>query len=379
MPDPGNFVYDLGVVGAGILGLAHAFAAARQGKRVVVFDRTAHAVGASVRNFGFVTVTGPQARDCWRRARRSRDIWVEVAPQAGISVEHSGLCLLARREEAAAVLEAFMATEMADGCSLLSRAELRHRAPLLAERPVTAALWSPHEIRVDSRLAIARLAAWLEEAHGVTIIRDAHVRAVAPPVIDTSAGRFEAGVCIVCAGEELKALFPDRIAAYGLAYCTLHMLRLAPQPPECRLPAAVMTDLSLVRYLGYAELPQAQALRTRLEAEQPEALRHGIHLIVVQNADCSLVVGDSHRNDAAPTPFADDAIDAIILDELRAALAVPETRVAERWLGVYPHTPERLMLIDRPADDVRVVIVTSGTGASTAFAIAEEVVDELFG
>ncbi len=104
MPDSGKRVYDIGVVGAGIVGLAHALGAVRRGKRVVVFDRTAHAVGASVRNFGFVTVTGQQAGDCWRRARRSRDIWAEVAPQAGIPVEHAGLCVLAHREEAAAML-----------------------------------------------------------------------------------------------------------------------------------------------------------------------------------------------------------------------------------------------------------------------------------
>jgi hypothetical protein len=35
------------------------------------------------------------------------------------------------------------------------------------------------------------------------------------------------------------------------------------------------------------------------------------------------------------------------------------------------------MLIDRPAERVRIVIVTSGTGASTAFGIAEEVLAEL--
>ena len=52
--------FDLAVVGAGICGLAHALAAVRKGKRVVVIDRDAQANGASVRNFGFITVTGQQ-------------------------------------------------------------------------------------------------------------------------------------------------------------------------------------------------------------------------------------------------------------------------------------------------------------------------------
>lgn len=57
--------YDVAVVGAGIVGLAHALAAVRRGKRVVVIDRDARANGASVRNFGFVTVTGQAAGITW--------------------------------------------------------------------------------------------------------------------------------------------------------------------------------------------------------------------------------------------------------------------------------------------------------------------------
>ena len=36
------------------------------------------------------------------------------------------------------------------------------------------------------------------------------------------------------------------------------------------------------------------------------------------------------------------------------------------------------MLVDAPADGVRIVVITSGTGASTSFAIAEEVIGELY-
>jgi glycine/D-amino acid oxidase-like deaminating enzyme len=82
--------YDLAIVGAGIVGLAHALAAVRLGKRVVVIDRDAQANGASIRNFGFITVTGQQAGDCWRRALRSRDVWVEIAPRAGVDIVQNG-------------------------------------------------------------------------------------------------------------------------------------------------------------------------------------------------------------------------------------------------------------------------------------------------
>lgn len=139
-----------------------------------------------------------------------------------------------------------------------------------------------------------------------------------------------------------------------------------------------MSDLGLVRYLGYAELPEAASLRARLEAEQMDALSNGIHLIVVQSADGSLVVGDSHHYGETVDPFAPEHVDRLILDEFDAVLDIPGHTVSERWIGTYASAPDRLMLIDRPADNVRIVIVTSGTGASTGFAIGEEVVAELF-
>ena len=88
--------FDLAVVGGGICGLAHALAGARRGMRVVVIERDAQANGASVRNFGFVTVTGQQRGECWRRAMRSREIWAEVTGAAGIRVEHRGLAVAVR-------------------------------------------------------------------------------------------------------------------------------------------------------------------------------------------------------------------------------------------------------------------------------------------
>jgi len=42
---------DTAIVGAGIVGLAHAYLAAKSGRKVAVFERNPAATGASVRNF----------------------------------------------------------------------------------------------------------------------------------------------------------------------------------------------------------------------------------------------------------------------------------------------------------------------------------------
>ncbi len=371
--------FDLVVIGAGIVGLAHALAAVRRGLSVAVIDREDRAIGASVRNFGFITVTGQQRGEGWRRAMRSRDVWEEVAAAAGIPIEQEGLLVVARRPEAMAVLQAFEATDMGADCTLLPADAVRARyGGVLAEGPLAGGLWSPHERRVESRFAVHKLARWLEETHGVAFHWRTQVRDVEPGRVVTTSGVLTAGRIVVCPGDDLRTLFADRIRALGITRCKLHMLKVRP-PAGFRLPGAVMSDLSLVRYLGYSELDAAGPLRARLAAEQPGHLAHGIHLIVVQGVDGDLVVGDSHAYASSPDPFCAEAIDELILEELRAVLRLPDSSVVERWTGTYASLPHALMIRDAPDPAIRLVIVTSGTGASTAFAIGEETVAELFG
>jgi FAD dependent oxidoreductase TIGR03364 len=267
---------------------------------------------------------------------------------------------------------------MGAGCRMLEPEAIGAFGHGLRTENASAALHSPHEVRVESREAIPQLAAFLAERYGVTILRDTVVHSAAPPVLETSRGRIAAEAIVVCPGDDFHTLHPERIAAYGLTRCKLHMLRLQPAAYDPRLPA-VMSDLGLIRYLGYAEQPAAGALRRRLEAEQGEHIRNGVHLIVVRSADGSLIVGDSHHYASTPDPFGPTAVDDLILDEYGHVFAGAVPPVAARWIGTYASAPDRLMLIDRPSDALRIVLITSGTGASTSFAIAEEVVAELYG
>jgi hypothetical protein len=66
------------------------------------------------------------------------------------------------------------------------------------------------------------------------------------------------------------------------------------------------------------------------------------------------------------------------MEELHQVLNVPGAQITERWNGTYASGPETMMreTID---DQTRLVIVTSGTGASTSFAIGEETIAEIYG
>lgn len=369
--------FDIAVVGAGVLGLAHAYVAARRGQSVAVIDRDVRANGASIRNFGFITVTGQQRGETWRLARRTRDVWVEAAEAAGIAIEHRGLYLTLRSAEAVAVAEAFLATEMGEGCRLVAPDDFRAICHGLGGAQLQAALHSPHEVRVESRTAIPGLARYLEEALGVAFFRETAVRDVALPRIATARGEIRADAAIVCPGDDFSSLYPELIARHRLHRCRLSMLRLA--DPGFRLPGGLMSDLSLIRYAGYAALPEAAALKTRLLAEQPRHIDNGVHLIAVQSGDGSLVVGDSHHYDDLPGPFAPASAEADILDEFSRAAGMPPPPVLERWTGTYTVADDRTFVVETPEPGVRLVMVTTGAGASLSFGIAERTLDDLLG
>lgn len=366
--------YDLAVVGAGVIGLAHALAAVKRGLKVVVIDRDAQPNGASIRNFGLVVVSGQEPGTARNRAEFSRRVWLELASVAGIAVEHHGMNVAAQRPEAMALVEAFVASPSGTGCQVLSRAQLLARQPQLDPAAVLGGLFSPDEIRVESRLALPKIVAWLR-GQGVEFRFSTAVAAVAPPIVDTSTGPIRARKIVVCPGDDLTGLLADRIAARGVTRCKLQMLRLA--DPGFRMAAALVSDLSLLRYDGFAKLPDADALRLRLNHDQPEMIANGVHLIVVQSADGSLVLGDSHHYGPTPDPFGAAHVDAMILGEFARLFGAHELTVAERWTGTYSSS-DVAAFIDRPGADLALVMVTSGTGASTGFAIGEETVAALF-
>jgi FAD dependent oxidoreductase TIGR03364 len=192
-----------------------------------------------------------------------------------------------------------------------------------------------------------------------------------------AAGTLRADAVVIAPGAAVATFAPELARRVNLRPCKLQMLRLA--PPGFQLPGVVMTDLSLLRYEGFAAQPAAARLRAQLEAECARELAAGVHLIVAQGADGSLVVGDSHHYGEDADPFGSAEVDALILGELHALFDVPAPVVMERWLGYYPVAEVRPLLSEALAPRVRLVSVTSGTGMSTAFAIGEETVAGLFG
>jgi D-hydroxyproline dehydrogenase subunit beta len=374
--------YDLIVVGAGIVGLAHAYEAQCRGLRVAVVERNAKCTGASIRNFGFITVSGQARGDTWRRARTSVQVWKQIAAEAGIALIHTGSWVVCQRPEAADVAMAFMDTEMGLDCSFYAPNrfhELRNcdgvpLRDLLRLKQASGILHSKADLRVESRDAIGKLAYWLQKEKGIDFFFNESLLWVDMPEVLTSSLRLKASRLIACPGAEFNGPFKAAFENYEVQMCTLQMLRVSVKMAG-RLPGSVMTDNSLARYKGWAELPQSIPLQQRIQSEMPEFLGEGIHLIAVQSEDGSLVLGDSHVYGNTEQVFARDEVDELILKLARDTLMVDRFKVVERWQGMYPSSARQDAFIHAISDSVRLVSVTSGTGASTSFGLAKDTFD----
>jgi glycine/D-amino acid oxidase-like deaminating enzyme len=107
--------WDLIVVGAGILGTAHAYYAAKRGWRVLLLERGDWPGEASVRNFGTL-MPGSLTGEWRRRGMESIGFYRELAPLAGFDFFPSGSLFHLTTPGEATVAEEFVQLAAQDGC-----------------------------------------------------------------------------------------------------------------------------------------------------------------------------------------------------------------------------------------------------------------------
>jgi FAD dependent oxidoreductase TIGR03364 len=370
---------DVAVVGAGILGLAHAYAAAKRGRSVIVFERGVRATGASVRNFGMIWPVGQPPGEMHEVALRSRELWLEILNSSGLPYLPTGSLHLAYREDEKAVLEEFR--EAGPGlryeCEMLSLKEVLSRSNAVRPEGLLGGLWSPSELTVDPRVILRHLPEYLSGSFGVQFNFGTVVRAIDLPFVEAGAERWEVDTAIVCGGDDFETLYPECFAESGIDRCKLQMLRTVPQPRGWQLGPALAAGLTLRFYSSFSICKTLNPLKERIARETPEYDRWVIHGLVSQTADGELTLGDSHESGRGVDIFDKTEIDELMLRYLRTFLAVPTLEIAQRWHGVYSKHPNKPFFSLNPADGVRVVTGVGGSGMTLSFGLAERTIQEM--
>lgn len=179
-----------GIVGAGIIGLAHAYAYAKRGYRVRVYERSARATGASIRNFGMLWPIGQPAGEMTEMAMLSRRLWGEVLEATGLPYYPEGSLHVAYAADEEAVAREFAEREP-ERARWVTRAEALEKSPAVVAAGLRGALYSEHEAIVDPQLTLAALPRFLEEKYGVEFRFSTGV---------TDVRQVEADEVVVCGG-----------------------------------------------------------------------------------------------------------------------------------------------------------------------------------
>lgn len=361
------------IVGSGIVGLAHAWAAARAGHRVSVFERSDKARGASVRNFGMGWPVG-QTEEWFPVAMRSRELWMEFAKATGAHAGLHGSVHIVDHDDEAAVLEEFChrGPELGYQVELLTRTQVEARCPGARRGVAKAGMYSATEVNLDPREALVTLPRFLEEKYGVKFHWKTAVTEIEAGMLHTANGQKHAfDESVVCSGYDFETLFPDVFARSGLKLCKLQMLRTVPQPGGWKLGPMLASGLTLRHYANFRICPSLAAVNARVSREMPEIDKFGIHVMASQDRHGGIVLGDSHEYGADIEIFDKMEIDEIILREVRKLFDFPDWTIAERWHGIYAKNPNGTDFREEPIPNVHIANGLGGAGMTMSFGIAD--------
>lgn len=357
---------DLIIVGSGIIGLATAYRAHKQGLTVQVVDAADRVVGSSIQNFGHACFTA-QDDILQPLADSSREGWLQAAEDIGFWAATSGTWLLATTEVEMRVLEEFAAHRGPERVRLASREDV---AAALGN-PGLECLGGAHlprDMRVDPREAAPAIATWLA-AQGVEFTWNTRVLKVADGVVETTRGQLRAERVIVCPGTELMQLFPQVAERFKVRVCEL-VMTLVERPERVPAEVAVLTGTSMARYGGFADMPSVPALRTELQEQEPE-LVGCIANLMATGTEAGLFLGDSHAYSLSPTPFMEADTAELLLGKGSEIFGLDSPRVLQRWQGRYADSVDTNLILEQLDAKTTVAVVTSGIGMTMSFGVAE--------
>ena len=370
---------DLAIVGAGIVGLAHAYHALKKGLKVVLFEREQFAVGASVRNFGMLWPIGQAPGEGLDLALRSREHWMEVSKEGKFWLNPSGSLHLAYHQDEWDVLNEFTSRYPETyQAQLLTPDEVIRKSPVVNPNGLVGGMWSASECVVNPREAVRRIPAWLQERYGLEVRYGQQVQEISLPKIVTSEASWRADKVIICSGAEFQTLYPHVFKQHGLKKCKLQMMKAVSGNHELRIGPSLCAGLTLRHYAAFAECPTLKKVDARYDKEFGDFKVHGVHVLLSQNNFGELIIGDSHHYADTHEPFDDEYINQIILNYLKSFVHLPELKITARWHGIYPKLSGQLNLVVEPEPNVTIVNGLGGAGMTLSFGLAEKVIDRMY-
>jgi FAD dependent oxidoreductase TIGR03364 len=378
--------YDLIVVGAGALGTFHAYFALQRGLRVLLLEKDARPMEATVRNFGQIIPSGMAEGEWFDYARVSLDTYKTIQAEYDISIRPNGSVYLASSPPEMQVLEEKHAHYRALGypSQLLTAAQCRQRLPAVRADYCAGGLAFDQEVTAEPDRLIYQLleylvARWQLDYRPATPVREVTANSTGCEVIDILGRRYAAAQVLVCSGRDFQFLFPEIFAQSDLQLCKLQMLATYPLP-QVQLPGSILTGLSIRRYHAFHSCPSFAQLRPK--DVDPDLRKWGIHILFKQAVDGSIIIGDTHEYaDVATADRLDfnnsDQLNQLMLSEAQRILDLPDWRIQRTWNGYYSQSKSGEIFQYSPDPRIHIVTGIGGKGMTTACGFAHHHVEAL--
>ncbi|WP_252177283.1 TIGR03364 family FAD-dependent oxidoreductase [Endozoicomonas sp. 4G] len=375
--------YDLMVVGAGILGAFHAYAAAKRGYKVLLVEKDSQPVQATVRNFGQVIPSGMTA-DLLPTALNSLDIYQTLQDQFDISARRNGSCYMASDEQELAMLQELHQQHQQTGypSSLLSRDEVIRANPAVRKSYVKGALFFPEEFSVNPLQLVYRIIEFIQQEYGVEYRPNTRIIAMETgqdEVIsrDSAGDQYRAAKAMVCNGHDFKTLFPSRFLNSDIELVKLQMMRTKPLQ-SVSLKGNLLSGRSIRRYESFRNLPSWRAGEADSELD-----KYGVHILFKQELDGSIIIGDSHEyadaREAEKLSFTlNQSLNERMLTEARNIVELPCWDIAQYWAGYYCQSKTDHYYQDDIDDKIHFLTAIGGKGMTLAPGIAEKNIAGIF-
>ncbi|HLL44912.1 MAG TPA: TIGR03364 family FAD-dependent oxidoreductase [Segetibacter sp.] len=364
------------VIGAGIVGLAITRSLAERGYAVTVFERNQKAVGASIRNFGMLWPIGQPNGKMYERALVTKSIWKQVCNEANLWYEEKGSLHAAYHELEEKVIQEFVAANKTiRPVAALSAKEAAVKSEGLNTENLKCALWSHDEMIIESRVAMEKLPHYFAQKYGVTYHFNTVITSIEYPTVKSGKRRWKADEIYVCSGADFETLYPEVFQDNAFTKCKLQMMRFVLQN-NWRIGPSLCGGLSLIHYKAFEVAPSLAKLKSYYQQNMPDYLKWGIHVMVSQNAEGELTIGDSHEYALVHDPFNKQFINQLILDYLKQFARFKNWQLLQSWNGIYPKiTNGKNDFIYNPEEGVTIVNGLGGAGMTLAFGLAEEVLN----
>ncbi|SIN67408.1 TIGR03364 family FAD-dependent oxidoreductase [Algoriphagus halophilus] len=367
------------VIGAGIVGLSVTRALQAKGWKVTVIERHPQAQGASVRNFGMIWPIGQAQGPAYQRAKRAREIWIDMSQKAEFFAEKTGSLHLAYTDLEMQVVEEYVAAmKGVKSAEALTPEQTQKISPATKLDGLKGALWSDEEMIVDPREAVFKTAKYLDSLPGVEFIWNKVISRIEENTVYSGQTSWSADKVFVCSGADFETLYPEVFAGIPITKCKLQMMRLVQQPENWRIGPPLCAGLSFIHYKGFEVADSLSKLREVYQQQFPELLELGIHVMVSQNGLGELTIGDSHEYGLNLSPFDQTHINELIINFLKTFAQFKDWRIGSAWHGIYPKMTDGSIDFVREIDQyVTIVNGVGGAGMTLSFGLGEEVVDQL--